>query len=887
MQCSSSIVLLCTLFANVLAVNLSTQNSVQLKQYEDACMQTKFRGNDTQCVGTDILNAFSAQTFGFRHAPEVRRFTAWLRLLYRMQQYAPQKQTLVTVARFTAKIVRITDNITYQMQLAGDDMYHNVAQLLAGYHSVVDFDVCFTAYRNFFNSYVLWAPSRYKTLLLTYARIRSSFHYSRHLTTAIDEAASQLMTLTLQYPLMLMRPQHARQEAYIYYVSKLSTVERQRFSGLYETIEQEQFPQTTVLHSGPINITVHHDITDLNTLNRMQEESNFVYSNFVRLWQRLNVTYTHTILNVDMYVYENSTEYSRTGLLYSTNVDNAGVAMYHHSPRKIVSLVYFKEDDVIPHAFGHELFHCLLYSTNRKVLRHVNSSWFVEGSANRFGFRKCMWRDHEGLKRYKQKTIDEIVQANYDSDILYSMGSALVSFLYEKRPDILRKAVMSFDYSIRADHGLEQEFTQFKTNKILECNYVRYHQPAVYKNTVQQQYVASLPHNTFTGLCRNYIRVDFDNGCVFIMTPNRLFKTSNLKNTSALNVQHELYNNNQEVSTFDFEFFLKGALKLAVRYMLNDTSDPHEIVDKYFSVDTKYSYAAKASCQSNAADPSQSIIDFVLASPIIKKSVLAHVARPREMITSFEETVLSCQVFVAPAVTTASGRLRTYVEHIDQLRDQHIAEVNLIKQLDVHNNTIMHLAAMYNRGLFDRLLRQHEKYVTSVVNADNRTAMWTFENTQKYYKRFRHAPSRYCTTIVPGNYTYVYVKQKPHSNRVTNHVTNNTINATKGDKIANIAKSVVSSKENPLMMLQQRRNVTVSALSIEKNSSVSGNNLLLIITTEVIVGIVIVISVNTIITIKVVRHYIGKANSNSIARYNSTNNFNKQKFYNECSVPLF
>jgi hypothetical protein len=875
MQCSLATVavLLCAVFANGWCVNLSTQNDGQLEHYKDACVKTKFRGNDTQCVGADILKAFAKQIFRFRHAPEVKRFTAWLRLLYQMQQYAPQKQTLATVAGFMDKIVRIVDNITYQMQLAGDDMYYHVAQLLAGYHRVVDFDVCFTSYRNFFNSYVLWAPSRYKTLLSTYARIRSSFQYSRHLTTAIDEAAFQLMTLTLEYPLMLMRPHHARQEAYIYYVSKLSTQEKQRFNGLYETIEEKQFPQTTVLHSGPINITVRHDITDLNTLNRMQEESNFVYSNFVRLWERLNVTYTHTIMNVNMYVYENKTEYSRTGLLYSMDVNNGGIALYY--PRKIVSLVYFDGVDVIPRAFGHELFHCLLFSTNRRVLRRANSRWFVEGAANRFGFRKCIWRDHVGLKTYKQKTINEIVSADYDSDILYSMGSVLVSFLYEKRPDILREAVLSYNYSIRADHNIEQEFSQFKTNKILECNYVRYHQPTIYKNTVQQQYVAALPKNTFSGLCRNYIRVDFDNGCVFIMTPSRLYKTSNLKNASALNVQYELYNNNQEVSSLDFEFFLKGTLKLAVKYMLNDTSDPHDIANKYFSVDAKYSYAAKASCQSNAADPSKSIIDFVLASPIIGKSALAHVGRPREMIARFEETMLSCQVFVAPPVTIVSGRLRTYVEHIDQLRDQHIAEVNLVKPLDVHNNTIMHLAAMYNRILFDKLLRQHEKYVTSVVNADNHTAMWTFENTQKYYKRFRHAPNRYCTTIVPGNYTYVYVKQQPHINRVTHNKT-----------VANETIGVTSTSNNVISTLRLHAgNVTMSL--IEKSPSISGNNNLLIITTEVIVGIVIVISVNTIITIKVVRHYIRKSNSNSIARYNSTNNFNKQKFYNECSVPLF
>ncbi|WBB27272.1 hypothetical protein [Mythimna sequax nucleopolyhedrovirus] len=851
MQC---LLVFVAMFVVVLNSTLCTNlyDDARLKEIEVRC------ANHTDTCD-DIFKAFTQQTFKFRHVQEIKLFTSWLRVLNTM---SPQTDSVCAVAKFTDKIVRLTSNITHQMQLASSDMYYEVAMFLINHHSMA----CFDSYQNFFNSYVIWAPERYKTLLATYATLRSNYKYSRRLLAMIDNAALQLMRITLHYPLVTMRPQHVRQESYIYYVSKLPDQYRQLFNGLYESVEEQQFPQTTILHAGPLNITVHHDIRQLDTLNRMQEECNFVYSNFVRLWQRLNVSYSHTILNVNMYVYKNISEYKRTGLLYATDINNGGVAMYRYRPRTIVSLVYMEDDKVIPHAFGHELFHCILYSSNRRVLKRINSDWFVEGAANRFGFRKCMWRDHMDLKMYRQKTINEIVKSNYDSDILYGMGSALVAFLYEKRPDILRKAVLSFNYSIVADHMLEQEFTQFKNNKILQCNYVRAHTQTSSKPiAVQQQYLAILPKNTFKDLCQNYIRIDFDNGCVFIMTPYRLYKTSNLKNTSTLNVQYELRSNNQEVSSFDLEFFLKGAFKLAVKYMLQNPLDPYDIANKYFSVDNKYSYACRASCQDKSANPSQAIVDFVLASPIIGKSVLRHVTNPREMIASFEQAVLGCQVFIAPPVVVLLGRFRSYVEHVEQLRDQHIATENLIKALDASNNTIMHLAALHNPALFERMLAQHKTYVTSVVNADRQTAMDMFENTQKYIRRFQHAPNKYCTTIVPGNYTYTY----NHTQRSPNNTYHRRVNS-------------VIVRDNETLMSNASK-----LLLLNKNQTHDFDNNLLIVTTEVIVGIVIVISINTIFTIKFVKYYVHKTNSNSIVRYNSTNNFNKQKFYNDCSETLF
>lgn len=844
--------------------NLTQYDQVRLKVFNEKCVLNKFsKGSD--CDGALLLSNFADQQFDFRDVFELRRFATWIELLDNIQRFAPQSHTLTNVTVFLDKFVRIDSTVTRALQLAGDVVYENVAALYANNRAVARFGETWLSFQNFFNSYIIWSPLRYKTLLAMYARVRKSVRHWRHLITDVDDACERLITLTLEYPLATMNQRYIRQEAYIYYVSKLNKVERNRFSGLYETIETEQFPQTTILHSGPVNISLHHDIHNLDTLNRMQEECNFVYGNFKALWQRLNVSFVHNVRDVDVYVYKNRTEYKRTGLLLTDSVDNGGVSVFHYKPKKIQASVYFDDNQEIPHAFGHELFHCLLYTSNRRVLHRSNSRWYLEGAANRFGFRKCFWRDYFDLRAYQHKTIEEIVHSDYGDKILYPMGSALVSFLYEKRPDILRKAVLDYNYTIVADARLEKEFIDFKQNKLAECDYVRRHQTAV-PNTVQAHYVGAVSNETFRH-CRNYIAVHFDD-CVFVLTPTRLYIENNVRVGATVNVQKIIRYSRNEVTQFDFDFMQKGLIKLVVRYLLNDTVDPHNIVDKFFSVDDKYTYAANVSCGI------EQVATLMLALPMRRATLLAKakdIDSARNIVRRLEQTVLSCQLYTPPAVNV-SGRLRTYVEHLFHLRDEHIATVNLIKPLDVRGNTILHLSAILNKPLFLRLCQHHYNLTVKLLNYDNRTPVWLFENTQKYIQYFKHEPSRYCMAVVPGNYSF---KHKPISALNNTQLTKKfVVNQNKTLYAASIVENI------------SRKNIT----KIIENNKTHGNVLvynsiaitIVVVVVVVVVVVIIVISFNTFITIKIVKYHINKAN-------NQTLDFNKHKFYNnnECTIPLF
>ncbi|AAZ38197.1 ORF-31 [Agrotis segetum nucleopolyhedrovirus A] len=737
------------LTVNSLAMHNLTVNS--LAMLNERCVSIKFDTNNIDCNNVFLVDQFAKQEFDFRDVMEMRRFAEWISLLSSMQRYAPQSHTLANVATFLDRMTRIDNmaEINRKLQIAADIVYKNVAELYARYHSLKQFHETWLSFQNFFNYYIIWSPARYKTLLAMYATIRKTMSDNHHTTTQIDNAAAKLMELTMEYPLTMLTQQYIRQEAYIYFVSKLNSTERKRFGGMYEAIEAQQFPQKTVIKSGPVNLIVHHDIHTLDTLNRMQEESNYVYDNFRALWRRLNMSFYHMSKDVDMYVYKNKSEYKRTGLLLVHSVDNGGVAEFRWRPRKIQSSVYF-DGDSIPRAFGHELFHCLLYTTNRRIFDRPNCHWFLEGAANRFGFRKCFWRDHFDLRTYQHKTIDEIVRANYGNNILYPMGSALVSFLYEKRSEVLRRAVLTRNFTIVSDPRMELEFSRYKQNKLDECNYVRGKQKIVL-NTVQTQYKIAVTNATFAH-CRKYITIEFDD-CAFILTRDRLYFEHRVR--GGINAQRIIGYNHNDVSQFDFDFLQKGLIKLSARYLLNDTDDPLMIADKFFSVDDKYSYAANASCDADA-DMRYVIASLTLALPMRTSTLFANansLSEAERIVRRIEQTAMSCRTFTPPPVNV-TGRLRTYVENIYHLRDEHIALANLVKPVDFAGNTILHLAAVLNKRLFLRLAQQHENIVTQVMNHKNHTPVWLFENTQNYMRRFSHEPSRYCMSHVPGDYIF-------------------------------------------------------------------------------------------------------------------------------------
>ncbi|AUV65291.1 hypothetical protein [Alphabaculovirus myunipunctae] len=838
----------------VVVVVVADVQTIDLLTVENVCVVGRFN-NKTLCDSSVILDAFAAEKFKFRNPTHLNRFGVWLKALYSMQHFAPDTRLMATVARFVDRMVLVVDDIKVPMQQASVPVYRNAARLFADHMTVADMDQTFRSFQNLFNSYIIWSPSLYKTMLGAYARVRARVHQSRRFVADVDDACVRLVTLTLQYPLTLARADHVRQDAYVYYVSRIeNAAERKRFGGIYETVENLQFPQTTTLHCGPVvNVTLHHSIDELSTLNRMQNEVDYVYDNFKKLYARLNLTVSHSIRHVDMYVYRNKTEYERTGLLYADSVDNGGVTMYRTIPHsRVVASVYFDNEDQndnIPNAFGHELFHCLQFTSNRRIT--FDSRWFVEGAANRFGFRQCFWKDHYNLRANINATIAEIVRADYDTQILYPMGSALVAFLYEKRPDILRHAVLSRNYSIASNALLEYQFAQFKNNKLRECQYKNQQSssssssssspPTTMSKTTLQRYLGALSRDTFA-VCKNYIVVDFRT-CAFIMTPDRLIKFDKPHDNRPLNVQHEIRFNDVYVSSFDYEYFEKGLIKLIVRLSLNDTDDPHAIADKYFSVDTNYSYRANVSCSMAVTPPLQALIDFTLKSPTVKMTALARVGNLNvtSMVRRFELGVIGCRTFMVPPPGDSGRSLRNFIDRVEQLpANQHIADANLVKPIDAYNNTILHLIAIHNRNMYIRIASRMNS--TATKNAYGQTPQWMYENTVRYLKAFKHSPSRYCTTILPIETT---------TTKTTTTMT--------------------SSTQAPLEMINK---------SIEYN--LDRNNLLIVTLGSIVLILGIVLIVNTLIIIRLVRQNTANKKTNSSL-------YNKTKFYknNECTIRLF
>ncbi|AYN44981.1 se21 [Alphabaculovirus alterspexiguae] len=807
MQCALSIVFLLFSFASSDVI--------------DICVENK-------CNGERIIDKFARQQFDFENVTHLQDFAKWVELSSNVQRYNPQNRTIGVVGKFLNNFVLLAGkqaHLSVNLQTAGDVVFKVVTELYVNYH---DMQKHWNLYQNFFNTFIIWAPLKFKTLLAMYAEIRSSMVSSRYRVSQTDDACINLISLALGYPMSVMSMRDVRQEVYIYYVSKIKNrLDWDRFKGMYEAIEPLQFPHTTLMRSGPLNISVHHNVHDLRVLVKMQQECEYVYENFKKLWQRLNVTFTHTIFNVDVYVYKNRHEYTRTGLLFATSVNNGGVSIYNYNEKKIHASVYFEDENDIPSAFGHELFHCLLYSSNRRVVHLPNSNWYLEGAANRFGYRKCYWFDYFNLRNYEHKTVAEIVGSTYGDKILYPMGSALVSFLYEKRPDILRRAVLTHNYTIVSDDVIENDFTNFKRNKLIECKY--------YNNNnnnrrnekmfnIQKQYFQMLPKDIFKD-CRNYITLQFED-CVFVLTPSNLYMKNKVRN---VNPQKIIRSNRNEVTTqFDFDFMQKGIIKLGAKLMLKNIKDPFNVIDKFFSIDDNYSYACNVSCAG------ETIIRLMLSVPLLTSTLFVNttsVEAAKNIVRRYEEIANGCQLYIPPPVGV-EGRLRMYVNNLFNLRNEHVAESNLRKPVDAHRNTIIHLAAMFNRPLFLRFYRQNNRLTKTLLNYYNATPTWLFENTQKYVHFFGHEPSRYCITIVSGNYSYVYPPLLKHSNDV---IINNTLNFT-------------------------------TAIFI------------IIIITILVVGICL----STLITYFIVKHYYNK-----LKNINYT--FNKQKFYtnNECTTFLF
>lgn len=865
----------------VLAVeclDYSAHNKNQLYQLITKCTKYKF-AHSNSCDAKNLLQNFNQQVFNFRTPSEVERYAIWLKLMSRMQEYDAQFYLLEYVARHSLSMASVNTRISRKMQIFSADVYTITADLYTRYVTAINFRKTFASIQSLCDAVIIWDSGQFKTCLTTYADLRVKFEKNNKFVEFIDRAAVQTATIALEHPLnVLMSKKEIKQDIYMFYVSKFTTTivlqdnttikyNDTRFkASMVENVEDVLFPYNSTFIINSLNVHIHHNISDPQILLNMRSTSAMVYTNFQMFYQRLGLNFTHKVNNVHLYVHNQRKNYIRTGPYWNYGVNNGGITQYVYDTRQIRANVFFLdyEHDKLPNAYGHEFHHCLLFSLETRN----QPKWYIEGSADRFGNPECYERDHEGLKAYKNTTIAEITRAGYDSNILYSMGSALVAYLYEMRPSMLKSMIEAQNYTIKITDNLETEFNMFKANKIAQCDrYLAASQHPVsnvrFADTVQSRYMRMIDDETFS-VCRNYIQIDFDD-CAFILTPTRVIKQNRAQKGAQIIAQKEIRFNYEAVSQFDFEYLQKGMIKIAVKLMMPyNYTDATNIIEKYFSVDNDYWYHGRTSCTND----SQAIVKFARQSKFWANLPMSQYGNEsaqndQQFVERLVQEVESCQVYMSPPNDDVNIAVRDYVRDVLNLRSK-ISQRHLSSKVDLHNNTLLHIIAIYNHKFFNRLLQWGNNYkhlVTSLINADSNTPLNMYYYSKGFQQKFNKMPNRYCFT---------YVKLQQPSIAATKPTTEYSVKSTTA---AVIIKST------------QQDNIEENKEDTVLNQKFISFHYIVITIIVMVVGCIFLILINIATTIIVLKIFNNKINRQKLAK----NNLPKNKYYtnDECIVRLF
>ncbi len=869
--------LLVMLITAVKCIDYSAYDIVKLSQLTTKCIKTKFK-SFPQCEATRLVENFDQQVFNFNTPSEVERYAEWLKFMNKMQEYDAQIYLLDSVAKHSLSMARINTRISRKMQIVSEDVFILTANLYSRYATSANFRRTFVPIQSLFDTFVIWDPAQFTVCLAAYANVREKFEKNMKIVEIIDRAAVQLSKIALTHPLMVTRPQNEiKQDIYMYYVSKFTTDivlandETKFKKNMYENIEKVLFFYEMSFRMNNLTVHIYHNITRPETLLNMRQVNDQVYNNFKSFYQHLNLDYTHRVLDIYMYVHNKKKNYVRTGPYWNFGVENGGITQYMYSSKTIRSNVFFVdyEQDSLPNAYGHEFHHCLLFTLES----HNQPKWFIEGSADRFGNPECYARAHEGLKAHRNTSITDIVQANYQSNILYPMGTALVAYLYEMRPSLLRSMIIAENYTFEINSVLERDFDLFKKNQIDICNHkiaLSTKGKKTNMNSVQQQYMKMIDEETFKN-CQNYIQVDFDD-CAFILTPQRLIKQNRERKSGRILAQKEIRFNFESVSQFDFEYLQKGMVKLAIKNLMPvDYTDPLNILEKYFSIDNSYWYNGQLSCRND----SMAIVRFARLSKFwldlpmnngIDNYLNTTLQQDVTFITNLIEKAESCRVFIPPPYANTSAILRDFTSNVKTLRYERISPQNLAKPLDAHNNTLMHLVAMYNHEYFSQLLKFGDSYrqlVVSLFNLDKHTPLNIYYYSKNFLKKFNRMPSQYCFTYLKLNYSGSNLIYKP----VQMFLTSTTVSST----VVNTPEKIGLGKDNVNETIVDRQEyyyIVITSIVI------------------MVVGCIVLILLNIAIKLIVLKVY----NKNRKKKLtNRTKNSVRQKYYtsDECIVRLF
>nr|AIX47968.1 hypothetical protein [Lymantria dispar multiple nucleopolyhedrovirus] len=741
-------VVIAFVIASVAASELATYSTAELNALTDeVCVPARFL--DAACGNATLLAAFEAAQFDFRRGADVKRYAAWLRLVNNMEYHASagdRPRLMATLARRSDLVAAINADVTADMQAGADEMFRWTIDTWSRYHDrrFDAFVATFAAFRNLMNAFVLWCDSDaayfLRAALHGYRAARKSFALDAQ-RAVVDEAAAQTVALAYQYPLLRLDPELARRLVYIHYVMDVEPAKRAAFAGFYRAVDKNStMTREDRFRAGNFTIALHHGATDGGAVAAMRDEARFVYENFMRYFSSLRVNVTDNPTAIDVFVHADKATYTLMGPLWAIRTDNGGFTHISSQTNRITSHVYFEGDAELPRNFGHELHHAFLFAADEVS---GMPAWYVEGAANRYGNRPCYRFDHDSLVSYAHVTASQILAADYADEYLYGMGSALVAFLHDQRPELLRRMIESHDYTVSPDARLEADFEVFRINKIYECE--RAYNTADAADAadaglgVQEQYLRYADSQTFAE-CRNYIQFDFRD-VAFLMTPTNLIKVNKRHARERINAQREIASYHAAptpLSRQDFEWFLAGALTRALHYM-GDVRH-HLKVDR-----SKYDYESKATCMHGDEDkPRAAVVRFASKTPQWHSFYLFANKTEREArdaLANYLALRTKCSVYLNPPTGLRADSARAL---FDDGRAEFTA-AQVVEAVDVRRNSILHLAALHNPKLFERLAAQFQRAASSLKNLDNMTPRELRTYADNYRARFRGPPpSRLC-----------------------------------------------------------------------------------------------------------------------------------------------
>nr|ANS71012.1 hypothetical protein [Lymantria dispar multiple nucleopolyhedrovirus] len=881
---------------------------------DDVCVPTRF--GDAACSNRTLLESFDRARFDFRRGPDVKRYAVWLRFVNNMEFYAPldAPRLMTILARRSDDLASINAGLTADMRDRADEMFRWTVDTWSRFHDrrFDRFLTTFASFRNLLNAFVLWCDDDDETdaeyfvraLLHGYRSVRKSFRGEPAQRRLIDEAALQTISLAFEYPLLRFDAETIRRLVYIHYVIDVKEVaERAPFAPYLTVVDKN----TTMPHVDRFRIdsfttfVVHHGVSNRTQVDLMRAEARFVHANFVRFFDTLNITLKfYPATAIDVFVHADKNAYRTTGPLWAIRTDNGGFTHISSQTNRITAHVYFEAFSALPRNFGHELHHTLLYAVDE-----VDNmpAWYVEGSANRYGNRACYAFDHDSLVFYANLSVARTSAAGYEDDYLYGMGSALVAFLHDWRPQQLRRMIRARNYTIVADATIEADFALYKQNKIHECERVKVQTAGDGgRHTaldVQNEYLQYIDGETFA-TCPNYIQFDFDD-VAFLMTPLRLIKINKRRVDDRINAQREIAKAARApppLSRQDFEWFVAGAFKRALFYLGDERH--HFRPDR-----SNYKYDSNVTCQRGATKQQlqKAILRFASKTAVWRNFHLfankSSIGEARQALADYFSLRSKCTVFLNPPtnITTVSARLLAAgaTDAIGAVRK--LDALDVVQRVDLRRNSLLHLAALNNFEVYRLLESKFGQLTRTLTNLDNMTPQELSVYARNYRLQFNtKPPSSLCFTFVDAPPTTIIT-----TTTTTTTTSSSTTTRKPTTKIAIAPTVITSSTSTSTSTSISTSGTSTSGTSTSTSTSTTASGVemdlkknnttiwlwpLLALIVLVLINVTIYLTcynINNTLVNKKIKKYNSCGNNNN---NNNNNNNIIKSIHDECTIEL-